>query len=341
MKEIPKPKIIEDKSSGQENQLDQLKKESLELEKQNQEIEKMPKGEERDKKIEKADLLNEKLEQLEEITDLTEEEIMNEYKSLSLEIAEKGIDELLDNLNNSLSAKETEAIRIDIKQGNFNKFVESVKKLFPQKLAFATACVLLIMVVGIGTIAVSPASAKEGTPVEELRSKLPEDARKRLERKANRINKRFKEKQANTNKTLERARTLANKMELGFANEVIAKDGIPVKIGDRFVPLELLTKDERQKIKKALMVGGHNMSPEEYADLSGISVEEAKKKIAEEQKLNNYLSNELNKLGDAEEHKGKTKKNKNDSSYKKKSRNKTLSGYGVKMGEEYMSLDDF
>lgn len=122
----------------------ELQKKALELESKNMAIENMSDRQERDTEIIQLDALNEEVNRLEHLTGISEEEIMATYEKLTKELAVKSIDQLLKELDKSISHQERMSIRDDLNSGNFEKFLNTIKTFFPKKLLLATACALMI-----------------------------------------------------------------------------------------------------------------------------------------------------------------------------------------------------
>ncbi len=123
---------------------DDLTKKALEMEMKNTEIENTPQGQPRNEKILKLDALNEDLHQLESLTGLPEKDIMETYKELTTELAIKSIDQLLEELDKSMSQEEGNSLKQDLNNGNFEKFLTAIKTIIPKQLLLAAACSLMI-----------------------------------------------------------------------------------------------------------------------------------------------------------------------------------------------------
>ncbi len=121
-----------------------LRKKALELEEQNAQIEAMPHGAEREIQITQADQLNTELDRLEKLTGASGEEILKEYEKLNIEMARQGIDTLLKELRLMCTEEERAALGEEMNSGNLDTLLATVKKYFPIRAIFITACVLVI-----------------------------------------------------------------------------------------------------------------------------------------------------------------------------------------------------
>ena len=137
---------FENMQTPQENtDENEIKKRALILEEKNTEVEEMPQGPERDARIAELDALNEELARLEELSGIPEDEIMEEYKNLTQEMAQKNIEQLLEALRATSSEEEIAEMEKEISDGTFSKVLEAAKKFIPDRktLAAFTASLLL------------------------------------------------------------------------------------------------------------------------------------------------------------------------------------------------------
>jgi len=123
---------------------DELKKGALEMESKNTEIEKMSRGPERDIEIIHIDMLNNEVAKLEHLTGIPETEIIDTYENLTKELAIKSIDQLLKELDKSMSTEDSESLKDKLDSGNFKTFLNAIETFIPKKLLLATACTLMI-----------------------------------------------------------------------------------------------------------------------------------------------------------------------------------------------------
>ena len=133
-----------EQSTSSNSSHDAMKKKALELEEKNTQIENLPQGQLRDEEILKLNALNEELNRLEIFTGISEKEIMDTYEQLTEELAKKSIDHLLKEINKSINKEDSESLKNDINNGQFDKFLNAVKTLIPKQLLLATACSLMI-----------------------------------------------------------------------------------------------------------------------------------------------------------------------------------------------------